>query len=167
MPLTGASLRWRRRLALLAGRRGARTRAVAAEVVQATADRSSPVLRTRVSRNGRATQAGRRRSSYANVDFETLSEARAGPQLEQLHAGAAGGVQAQFKSHLSVTYGRQLENYRNEKVAVTGDREEARGDWTVKTKILRGGGADDILVDYRLRQTRRPVEDHRRRDRAA
>src|SRR5439155_717463 len=29
---------------------------------------------------------------------------------------------------------------------------EGRGDCTVKTKILRGGGNADVLVDYRLRQ---------------
>jgi phospholipid transport system substrate-binding protein len=51
-----------------------------------------------------------------------------------------------------MTYGRNIENYKNERVEVTGDRDEGRGDWTVKTKILRGGGASDILVDYRLRK---------------
>jgi len=57
----------------------------------------------------------------------------------------------QFKEHLAMTYGRNVENYKNEKVTITGSREEAKGDWTVKTKILRGGPGD-ILVDYRLRQ---------------
>ena len=33
-----------------------------------------------------------------------------------------------------------------------GERDEGRGDWSVKTKILRGGGSADVLVDYRLRQ---------------
>ena len=56
----------------------------------------------------------------------------------------------EFRRHLSVTYGKNIENYRNETIEVTGDREEARGDWTVKTKIARSG--DDILVDYRLRK---------------
>ena len=37
-------------------------------------------------------------------------------------------------------------------VAITGTREEARGDWTVLTKIVRGGGAADVEINYRLRQ---------------
>jgi phospholipid transport system substrate-binding protein len=58
---------------------------------------------------------------------------------------------SEFKKHLALTYGNNLDNYHDEKVSVIGDREEARGDWTVKTKILRGG-PDDIEIDYRLRQ---------------
>jgi phospholipid transport system substrate-binding protein len=37
-------------------------------------------------------------------------------------------------------------------VTVLGTREESRGDQTVKTRINRGGGTADVLVDYRLRQ---------------
>src|SRR5262249_49168159 len=58
----------------------------------------------------------------------------------------------QFKEHLSMTYGRNIENYRNERVEIVGDQKEARGDWTVNTKIRRGSGVEDILVDYRLRE---------------
>jgi phospholipid transport system substrate-binding protein len=36
---------------------------------------------------------------------------------------------------------------------VDGERQEQRDDVTVQTKILRGGGSDDVLVDYRLRKT--------------
>src|SRR5205823_5743880 len=57
-----------------------------------------------------------------------------------------------FKAHLALTYGRSIESYSNEKVEVVGERDEGHGDWTVKTKILRGGGNADVLVDYRLRQ---------------
>jgi phospholipid transport system substrate-binding protein len=57
-----------------------------------------------------------------------------------------------FKNHLSMTYGRNVESYKNEKVQITGSRPETGGDATVKTKIVRGGGGNDILVDYRLRQ---------------
>ena len=60
--------------------------------------------------------------------------------------------QHEFRRHLSVTYGDSVDSYKNEEVVITGDREEARGDVTVKSKIARSGGGDDILVDYRLRQ---------------
>jgi phospholipid transport system substrate-binding protein len=58
----------------------------------------------------------------------------------------------EFKQHLSVTYGKNVESYNNEKVQIVGDRDEGRGDWAVQTKILRPQGGGDILVDYRLRQ---------------
>ncbi|MGH7897106.1 MAG: MlaC/ttg2D family ABC transporter substrate-binding protein [Candidatus Binatia bacterium] len=58
----------------------------------------------------------------------------------------------EFKQHLSITYGKNVESYNNEKVQIVGDRDEERGDWTVQTKILRPQGGGDILVDYRLRQ---------------
>ncbi len=58
----------------------------------------------------------------------------------------------EFKQHLSVVYGKNVESYNNEKVQIIGDRDEGRGDWSVQTKILRPQGGADILVDYRLRQ---------------
>ena len=57
----------------------------------------------------------------------------------------------EFKKHLSMTYGKNVETYNNERAEVTGDRAEPGGDWTVKTKIVRPGAAD-VLLDYRLRQ---------------
>ena len=68
------------------------------------------------------------------------------------HGAATVGVGSYGAGYLSVTYGKNLDSYSNEKVVLLGDREEARGDWSVKTKIARGGGNDDILVDYRLRK---------------
>jgi phospholipid transport system substrate-binding protein len=58
----------------------------------------------------------------------------------------------EFKRHLSITYGDNVDRYRNETVKVTGDRKETRGDWTVMTKVVGGSGGSDFLVNYRLRQ---------------
>jgi phospholipid transport system substrate-binding protein len=88
---------------------------------------------------------------YATVDFDTLSRLVLARNWARFSEAEQRRFQDEFKRHLSVTYGKSIDNYKNEEVAVTGDREEARGDWTVKTKIVRGG-ADDVLVDYRLRQ---------------
>ena len=89
---------------------------------------------------------------YAHVDFDTMSRLVLARNWSQFSPAQQAEFVKQFKEHLSVTYGRSIENYKNERVEVGGDREETRGDWTVKTKILRGGGANDILVDYRLRK---------------
>jgi phospholipid transport system substrate-binding protein len=88
---------------------------------------------------------------YANIDFEILSRLVLARNWSRFTEPQQAEFMKQFKEHLAMTYGRNVENYKNEKVTITGSREEAKGDWTVKTKILRGGPGD-ILVDYRLRQ---------------
>jgi phospholipid transport system substrate-binding protein len=89
---------------------------------------------------------------YAHVDFDTMSRLVLARNWNQLSPAQQTDFVTLFKEHLSMTYGRNIENYKNERVEIVGDREEPRGDWTVQTKILRGGGASDILVDYRLRK---------------
>ena len=88
---------------------------------------------------------------YAGVDFDTLSRLVLARNWTRFTPDEQARFQEEFKQHLSVTYGKSVDSYKNEELDITGDREEARGDWTVKTKVLRGG-SDDILVDYRLRQ---------------
>ena len=90
---------------------------------------------------------------YAGIDFETLCRLVLARNWTHFSRDEQARFQNEFKEHLSVTYGKSVDSYKNEEMAIVGDREEARGDWTVRTKILRGGGPDDILVDYRLRQT--------------
>jgi phospholipid transport system substrate-binding protein len=89
---------------------------------------------------------------YAETDFDTISRLVLARNWNGFSAAQQADFVQLFKEHLSLTYGRSIENYRNERVQITGDHEEPRGDWAVATKILRGGGAQDILVDYRLRK---------------
>jgi phospholipid transport system substrate-binding protein len=88
---------------------------------------------------------------YAHFDFETLSRLVLARNWRELTPEQQKTFVEEFKRHLSVTYGKNVETYNNEKAVVTGDRAEARGDWTVKTKVIRPN-AEDILVDYRLRK---------------
>ena len=88
---------------------------------------------------------------YANVDFATLSRLVLARNWSRFYETQREEFTNEFKRHLSVTYGKNVDSYKNERVAILGDREEARGDWTVQTKILRGG-PEDILVNYRLRR---------------
>jgi phospholipid transport system substrate-binding protein len=89
---------------------------------------------------------------YTEVDFEVLSRLVLARNWSQLTAAQKDDFMLEFKRHLSVTYGDNVDNYKNERSEIVGDRQEARGDWTVLTKIIRGG-PDDVVVDYRLRQT--------------
>jgi phospholipid transport system substrate-binding protein len=86
-----------------------------------------------------------------SVDFETLSKLVIARNWSRFSEPQQAEFMTLFKNHLSMTYGRNVESYKNEKVTITGSRSETGGDATVKTKILRGGPGD-ILVDYRLRQ---------------
>jgi phospholipid transport system substrate-binding protein len=88
---------------------------------------------------------------YRHVDFETLSRLVMARNWRKLSDAQKSDFMNEFKRHLSDTYGENVDNYRNEKVAVLSSREEKRGDVTVKSKILRGG-TDDVMVDYRLRR---------------
>jgi phospholipid transport system substrate-binding protein len=88
--------------------------------------------------------------AYARFDFDTMARLVLARNWSKLSPEQQKDFVQEFKRHLSVTYGKNIENYRNETIEISGDREEARGDWTVKTKVIRGG--DDILVDYRLRK---------------
>ena len=86
------------------------------------------------------------------VDFQVLSQLVLARNWSRFSPEEQAGFQREFKRHLSVTYGNSVDSYKNEDLVILSDREEGRGDITVKGKILRGGGADDILTDYRLRQ---------------
>lgn len=120
-------------------------------VVQKVSDDTIAVLGDK-SLSAEAKRARVEQIVYANTDFDTLSKLVLARSWSTFSPAQQTQFVNEFKRHLSVTYGKNVESYNNEKVAIVSDREEARGDWTVYTKILRGGGADDILVDYRLRQ---------------
>jgi phospholipid transport system substrate-binding protein len=87
---------------------------------------------------------------YGSIDFDTLSKLVLARNWTRLTPAQQVQFTEEFKKHLSLTYARNIEGYKNEKVQVVGDREEARGDWTVKTRIVRQS-AEPIEVDYRLR----------------
>ena len=85
--------------------------------------------------------------SNQHFDFDVISRLALARNWATLSPEQQTRFIEEFRQHLSVTYGRNLDSYNNEKVVILGDREEQRGDWSVKTKIARGGGNDDIMVD--------------------
>lgn len=89
--------------------------------------------------------------AYARFDFNVISRLVLARNWRKLSPAQQKEFVQEFKKHLSVTYGKNVDSYANETIEITGDREEPRGDWTVQTKIVRGSNAEDILVDYRLR----------------
>jgi phospholipid transport system substrate-binding protein len=121
------------------------------QVVDGLANQVLPILRdgslTADQKRARVEQI-----AYQAMDFATLSKLVLARNWSKFSPAQQGAFEAEFKRHLSVTYGRNVENYNNETVQMLGERPEARGDITVLTKILRGGHSEDVLVNYRLRQ---------------
>ncbi len=56
-----------------------------------------------------------------------------------------------FRTYLVATYRKNIDTYSGETVEIVGGREEARGDYTVKTRVVQSG-QNEVLVDYRLRK---------------
>ena len=83
-------------------------------------------------------------------DFETISKLVLAANYRQFSDAQKKEFAFLLRRYLTTTYGHQIDNYANETVEITGGRAEARGDYTVQTKLKRSSGAD-ILVDYRLR----------------
>ncbi len=105
----------------------------------------------------KSTTADAKRSKIEGIvkdhtDFDTMSRLILARNWKDLPDPKKAQFVDEFREHLSVTYGKNVESYHDEKVQIAGDRDEGRGDWTVMTKILRPAGGGDILVDYRLRQ---------------
>lgn len=119
-------------------------------VVQQTADEVVAVLEKK-NLSAAEKRAQIEQIVYAHFDFTTLAKLVLARHWKELSPTQQHDFVEEFKRHLSVTYGRNVESYNNERAVITADREESGGDWTVKTKILRPSAAD-ILVDYRLRQ---------------
>jgi ABC-type transporter MlaC component len=124
--------------------------AVAAEdpkaVVQRTSDQVLAVLKD----GGLSADTKRTKVEavvLASVDFPSLSKLVLARNWPKFSPGQQQEFIQEFQRHLSATYGKRLDEYRNETVQITGDREESNGDWTVKSIIVRGGGGNDRPTD--------------------
>ena len=122
------------------------------EVVQSTSEEVLAVLAEKdLSKQERRDKV--RAIVLRSMDFETLSRLVLARNWSRFSPAQQQEFMQEFQDHLAAIYGRRLDDYRNEKVDVVGDRREPNGDSTVQTKILRGGGSNDIQVDYRLRES--------------
>lgn len=88
----------------------------------------------------------------SGVDFTTLSRLVLARNWSRFSPAQQQEFMTEFRRHLSQTYGRRLDAYRNEKISVVSERTESNGDVTVKSRIVRGGNGADVDLDYRLRK---------------
>ena len=130
------------------------TRSVAADgpttVVQETADAVVNVLADK-SLSADQKRAQIETIATAHFDFATVARLTLARNWKQLTPAQQAQFVEEFRKHLSVTYGKRVEEYDNEKAVIIGDRRESGDDWIVKTRIIRPHAAE-ILADYRLRK---------------
>jgi phospholipid transport system substrate-binding protein len=88
--------------------------------------------------------------AYAHFDFDTISKLVLARNWPKLSAQQQADFVVEFKRHLSGTYWKTLEDYRDQKVEVTGTRQEKKGDVTVRSTI-EGERSEPIRLDYRMR----------------
>ena len=119
-------------------------------VIRETADAVVAVLN-----DGALDTAQRRKRiediAYERFDFDTISRLVLGRNWKALSPAQQEEFLREFRALLSESYGRRIDRYEQEEVKIVGERAEQRGDVTVQTKIV-GGQANDLQVDYRLRQ---------------
>ena len=89
--------------------------------------------------------------AYVHFDFDSMSRFVLAKNYKDLNDQQRKAFEEEFKKHISLTYGRRVENYSNESIQTGEPREERNKDVTVPTKIM-GGQANGVEIDYRMRQ---------------
>lgn len=123
------------------------TEAAIAEALAALADRTISASQ----RTARVWQIADR-----HIDYEALSRLVLGQFWHQATGEQQTQFVSEFRRHIYGVYAQTIDGYEDEQVVVTDDREEARGDWTVRTTILsnvRANGKRQQIgrLDFRLR----------------
>jgi phospholipid transport system substrate-binding protein len=85
-----------------------------------------------------------------HFDFDTISRLVLARNWPKLSAKQQADFVVEFKRHLSGTYWKTLEDYRDRDVAVDGARAEKNGDVTVRSTI-EGDRSGPVRIDYRMR----------------
>jgi phospholipid transport system substrate-binding protein len=122
----------------------------ASVVVKDTLDAVVAVLRDRKISDGDR-QAGVEEIAYARFDFDTISRLVLARNWKKLDPRQRDQFVVEFKRHLSLSYWKTLDEYRNEEVQVTGARKARNGDVTVRTRVVGSDQSSPILIDYRMR----------------
>lgn len=89
--------------------------------------------------------------AYDRFDFTTMSRLVLARNWRRLSPAQQEEFEEEFREYLALSYGDRIDRYEQERVEIVGERQEPRGDVTVRTRIV-GGEYEGADVDYRLRQ---------------
>ena len=87
----------------------------------------------------------------ARFDLPLMTKLVLGRQRRKLSEEQQAEFQKEFTRHMTLTYGDAVDQFTDEQVEIGDGRLEAKGDVTIKTRIV-GRGAQGIQIDYRLRE---------------
>ncbi len=87
----------------------------------------------------------------ARFDLPVMTKLVLGRQRRKLSEEQQAEFQKEFTRHLTLTYGDTVDQFAGEQVEIGDGRLEAKGDVTIKTRIVDGGG-EGIQIAYRLRE---------------
>lgn len=89
--------------------------------------------------------------AYVRFDFQTIARLVLARNWKNLSPEQREEFVVEFKRHLSGSYWRTLDDYRDETVELTGSRLARNGDVTVRSRIVGADTPAPILIDYRMR----------------
>lgn len=89
--------------------------------------------------------------AFPRFDFDTISRLVLGRNWKTLDADQQKAFVVEFKRHLTLSYGRVIDDYKNHDFEVKKARAEGNDDVTVRTWI-EADAATPFIIDYRLRE---------------
>jgi len=120
------------------------------ETVRTTADKALAVLADKSLSNRQKTD--RLAELLDSVsDFETTSKLVLARGWKDFSDSQRKEFQQLLRDYLIARYRARVDDYAGQTVQILSGRDEARGDYTVHTKV-EGGGHPALAVDYRLRK---------------
>ncbi len=89
--------------------------------------------------------------AYARFDMRTMSRLILARNWKRFSDEQREEYVREFKRYLANNYGSRIDRYDQEEVEILGERQEPRGDVTVRTRVV-GGEFENATVDYRMRE---------------
>ena len=119
------------------------------QIIEETADQILAVLRdSAMSKQQRIAQL--EEIAHARFDFSTMSRLVLGRNWKKLSDEQKTDFVEQFTQYLANDYSKRIDQFEQQEIVFLGERDEPRGDVTVKTKIV-DARTDDAAIDYRMR----------------
>ena len=85
-----------------------------------------------------------------NFDFPVITRLVLARNYKKLNQSQQTEFIGEFQRYLSLTYGRRVDAYSDQKVEIAEAKSHKNGDVTVDTKLI-GGSVDGVIVAYRMR----------------
>ncbi|MDB5491334.1 MAG: toluene tolerance, Ttg2 family protein [Micavibrio sp.] len=107
--------------------------------------------------NAQQTQAQKtesfRRLLEENYDMETIGKFTLGRYWKTATPAQQAEFQKLFRNYVVAMYSQRFSDYKGQQFDVTGSRADGATDTIVSSKVLPADGGQEVIVDWRVRQT--------------